>query len=126
MAANDTIRGRLRGARIRHIRGNAVDAGLEAALDADFSLAVEELKAFCRIQSVSTDPTYRHGIAAAAAWVAAAARGAPVSGTVETVADGRPPRSSIAELVRGRRAPRPSLSTATTTCSRPTPLERWT
>ena len=42
---------------------------IEADLEAGASAAIEELQAFCRIPSVSTDPAYREGIAAAAAWL---------------------------------------------------------
>jgi acetylornithine deacetylase/succinyl-diaminopimelate desuccinylase-like protein len=42
---------------------------VEADLEAGAPAAIEELQAFCRIPSVSTDPAYREGIAAAAAWL---------------------------------------------------------
>lgn len=43
---------------------------VEASLESHADSMVEELKAFCRIESVSTDPAYRTGIAAAADFVA--------------------------------------------------------
>lgn len=43
---------------------------VETYLDQHFAEALEELKAFCRIPSVSTDPAYADGIAAAADFVA--------------------------------------------------------
>jgi acetylornithine deacetylase/succinyl-diaminopimelate desuccinylase-like protein len=43
---------------------------VQAYLDAHFSAALEDLKAFCRIPSVSTDPAYAEAIAAAANFVA--------------------------------------------------------
>ncbi|TWF52349.1 dipeptidase [Neorhizobium alkalisoli] len=42
----------------------------KAYLDAHYEDALEDLKAFCRIESVSTDPAYREGIRAAAGFVA--------------------------------------------------------
>jgi len=43
---------------------------VQTYLDAHFAEALEDLKAFCRIPSVSTDPAYAEGIAAAANFVA--------------------------------------------------------
>ncbi|MBO9134347.1 dipeptidase [Rhizobium sp. B230/85] len=43
---------------------------MESYLDAHFAEALEDLKAFCRIPSVSTDPAYAYGIAEAARFVA--------------------------------------------------------
>jgi len=43
---------------------------MEEYLDTHFEEALEDLKAFCRIPSVSTDPAYAEGIAAAANFVA--------------------------------------------------------
>ena len=45
-------------------------SAVQALLTAGFDGYVAELKEFCRIPSVSTDPTYADGIAAGAAWVA--------------------------------------------------------
>ena len=45
-------------------------SGVETYLDEHFGEALEDLKAFCRIPSVSTDPAYAEGIAKAAAFVA--------------------------------------------------------
>lgn len=42
---------------------------VQTYLDAHFAEALEDLKAFCRIPSVSTDPAYAEGIAAAANFV---------------------------------------------------------
>jgi hypothetical protein len=39
-----------------------IDSVIESDLEARFEVAVEELKAFCRIPSVSADPAYREGI----------------------------------------------------------------
>jgi acetylornithine deacetylase/succinyl-diaminopimelate desuccinylase-like protein len=47
-----------------------IDSVIESDLEARFEVAVEELKAFCRIPSVSADLAYREGIAAAGTWVA--------------------------------------------------------
>jgi acetylornithine deacetylase/succinyl-diaminopimelate desuccinylase-like protein len=43
---------------------------VQAYLDAHYEEGLEDLKAFCRIKSVSTDPAYRDGIHAAAGFVA--------------------------------------------------------
>jgi acetylornithine deacetylase/succinyl-diaminopimelate desuccinylase-like protein len=43
---------------------------IEATLARNFVACVDELKAFCAISSVSTDPAHRSDIRAAAAWVA--------------------------------------------------------
>jgi acetylornithine deacetylase/succinyl-diaminopimelate desuccinylase-like protein len=43
---------------------------VQAYLDAHYEDALDDLKAFCRIQSVSTDPAYRDGIHTAAGFVA--------------------------------------------------------
>ncbi|MBP1845553.1 acetylornithine deacetylase/succinyl-diaminopimelate desuccinylase-like protein [Rhizobium petrolearium] len=43
---------------------------VEAFLDAHYTAGLEDLKAFCRIPSVSTDPAYAEGIKAAAHFVA--------------------------------------------------------
>ncbi|MDX7950512.1 dipeptidase [Lichenihabitans sp. Uapishka_5] len=67
-----------------------IDLDLEADLAAGFPAALEELKRFCRIPSVSTDPAYRSGIADAAAWVAARLRQAGFP-QVETIATGGHP-----------------------------------
>ncbi|MDL2404227.1 dipeptidase [Rhizobium calliandrae] len=45
-------------------------SGVETYLNEHFGAALEDLKAFCRIPSVSTDPAYADGIAKAAAFVA--------------------------------------------------------
>ena len=45
-------------------------AAVEAALKQGYPAALETLKAFCRIPSVSTDPAYRDSIRAAAIFVA--------------------------------------------------------
>ncbi|AYG61016.1 dipeptidase [Rhizobium jaguaris] len=45
-------------------------SGVETYLDEHFGAALEDLKAFCRIPSVSTDPAHADGITKAAAFVA--------------------------------------------------------
>ena len=45
-------------------------SAVEAYLAAHDEEALEDLKAFCRIASVSTDPAFRDGISAAACFVA--------------------------------------------------------
>ncbi|MEX6505844.1 dipeptidase [Jiella sp. M17.18] len=50
--------------------GTSDTQDVEAWLDERSDAAVEELKAFCRIPSVSTDPAYKGGIRQAAAFVA--------------------------------------------------------
>ena len=59
---------------------------VEDHLAAQYDLALEELKAFCRLPSVSTDESYRPGIRAAAEFVADALRrsGLPIVEIVET------------------------------------------
>jgi acetylornithine deacetylase/succinyl-diaminopimelate desuccinylase-like protein len=47
-----------------------VTGSVQSYLKAGFDRYVEELKDFCRIPSVSTDPAYAHGIRSAAEWVA--------------------------------------------------------
>lgn len=61
-------------------------ASVEDYLVAQYDLAVEELKAFCRLPSVSTDESYRPGVIAAAEFVADALRrsGLPIVEIVET------------------------------------------
>ncbi|WP_337268510.1 dipeptidase [Oryzifoliimicrobium ureilyticus] len=46
-------------------------SSVETYLNDHYSDALDDLKAFCRIPSVSTDPAYAHGIVAAASFVAA-------------------------------------------------------
>src|SRR6202000_1205508 len=53
-----------------HQRGWRKMSKVEAYLEENFDAALEDLKAFCRIPSVSTDPAYADGIAAAAEFVA--------------------------------------------------------
>ena len=65
-------------------------SAVEAYLVAHADEALEDLKAFCRIPSVSTDPAYRDGIRSAASFVAErlTRAGFPTVEIVET--DGHP------------------------------------
>ena len=63
---------------------------VEAWLAAHEAEAVETLKAFCRIESVSTDPAYKPGILQAAEFVAAQLRDAGFP-LVEVIATGGHP-----------------------------------
>jgi len=95
---------------------------VEAALEEGYPAALETLKAFCRIPSVSTDPAYREGIRAAAAFVAEQLRGAglPVVELLETgghpavFAEGRQAEGRPTVLVYGHYDVQP-----------PDPLEKW-
>ena len=95
---------------------------VEAYLDGRASTAhVEELKAFCRIPSVSTDPAYRDGIARGRRIASPTGCAAPASQHVEIVATGGHP-AVVGRMAGAPPARRRSWSTATTTCSRPI---RW-
>jgi acetylornithine deacetylase/succinyl-diaminopimelate desuccinylase-like protein len=63
---------------------------VEARLAADHDRLVEDLKAFVRIPSVSTDPSYRVGIAAGAAWLAGRLRAAGLIEVAIHATDGHP------------------------------------
>ena len=99
------------------------DAALEAELVAGFPAAVEELKAFCRIPSVSTDPAYRDGILSAAAWIAQRLERAGFK-AIETVATGGHPLI-LASWCEAEGAPT-ILVYGHYDVQPPDPLERWT
>ena len=105
------------------LTGTPIDAALEAELEAGFPAAIEELKAFCRIPSVSTDPVYRDGIAAAAAWVAQRLERAGFT-TVDTVATGGHPLV-LASWCAAEGAPT-ILVYGHYDVQPPDPAERWT
>ena len=91
-----------------------------AAHDAD---ALETLKAFCRIESVSTDPAYKPGILNAAEFVAALLRDAGFP-TVEVIATGGHP------VVFAERCEAPGAPTVLVyghyDVQPPDPLDKWT
>ncbi len=99
-----------------------MSAAVEAYLAEHADAAVADLAAFCRIPSVSTDPAYRDGIRAAAAFIAARLRaaGLPVAEILET--DGHP--AVFAESVQD-----PVLPTILVyghyDVQPPDPLEKW-
>lgn len=96
---------------------------VEAYLEAQFEEAIEDLKAFCRIPSVSTDPAYRSGIADAANFVAGRLRHAGFS-AVELIETGGHP------AVYGEIPGDPSLPTILVyghyDVQPPDPIEKWT
>jgi acetylornithine deacetylase/succinyl-diaminopimelate desuccinylase-like protein len=63
---------------------------VQAYLDEHFDAGLEDLKAFCRIPSVSTDPAYAEGIAAAANFVAERLAKAGFSGVKQLETGGHP------------------------------------
>lgn len=65
-------------------------SGVEADLTANFDAHVEELKAFCRIPSVSADPAFKEAVSEAAGFVADRLRRAGME-SVEIVATERNP-----------------------------------
>lgn len=97
-------------------------SAVEAALEQGYPAALETLKAFCRIPSVSTDPAYANGIRAAAAFVAERlhAAGLPLVEVLETgghpavYAETRPVAGRPTILVYGHYDVQP-----------PDPLEKW-
>jgi acetylornithine deacetylase/succinyl-diaminopimelate desuccinylase-like protein len=97
-------------------------ATVETALEQTYPDALETLKAFCRIPSVSTDPAYREGVRTAAAFVADQLRAAslPVVELLETgghpavFAETRPIEDRPTILVYGHYDVQP-----------PDPLEKW-
>ena len=96
---------------------------VEARLAAGTEDAIEELKAFCRIASVSADPAFGDGIAQAAGFVAARLRkaGFPVVETIET--GGHP--AILAEWCETAGAPT-ILVYGHYDVQPPDPLEKWT
>jgi acetylornithine deacetylase/succinyl-diaminopimelate desuccinylase-like protein len=77
-------------------------SAVESALVEGYPAALETLKAFCRIPSVSTDPAYKDGIRAAAAFAANQLReaGLPVVEVLET--GGHPTIFAESQQVAGR------------------------
>ena len=63
---------------------------VETYLEDNYQAALEDLKAFCRLPSVSTDPAYADGIRAAAGFVAARLTRAGFSGVEVLETDGHP------------------------------------
>ena len=98
------------------------DDALEADLESGFPAALKELEAFCRIPSVSTDPAYRDGIAAAADWVAERLTRAGLGG-VELIDTGGHP-AVYAEWCQAPGAPT-ILVYGHYDVQPPDPLERW-
>lgn len=97
-------------------------AAVEAALERGYPPALETLKAFCRIASVSTDPAYADGIRAAAAFVADQLRGIGLP-TVEILETGGHP----AILAESRQVEhRPTILVyGHYDVQPPDPLEKW-
>src|SRR6478752_2583866 len=95
---------------------------VEAYLDKNYPAALEDLKAFCRIPSVSTDPAYAHGIAAAASFVADRLRRAGFSGVEQLSTGGHP--AVFGEIITD-----PALPTFLVyghyDVQPPDPLEKW-
>ena len=89
-------------------RGRRQVSDVEAHLAANFDAYVDELKAFCAIPSVSTDPAFARSVRRAAAFVADRLRG-PGFEAVEIVETGGNP-AVVGEMVsRSRRADHPRL-----------------
>jgi acetylornithine deacetylase/succinyl-diaminopimelate desuccinylase-like protein len=99
-----------------------VSAAVESRLAARFDAAVEELKAFCRLPSVSTDPAFRKGIRDAAAFVAARMRQAGFA-AVETLDTGGHP-AVYGEIAGPAGAPT-VLVYGHYDVQPPDPLEKW-
>jgi len=95
---------------------------MESYLDAHFPEALEDLKAFCRIPSVSTDPAYVDGIAAAANFVAERLKRAGFS-AVELLATGGHP-AVYGELIGDAALPT-FLVYGHYDVQPPDPLEKW-
>ncbi len=97
-------------------------SAVEAYLAAHAGAALEELKAFCRIPSVSTDPAYRDGIRAAAGFLGERLQRAGFA-NVEIVETGGHP------VVLGEMAAGPGLPTVLIyghyDVQPPDPLEKW-
>jgi acetylornithine deacetylase/succinyl-diaminopimelate desuccinylase-like protein len=96
---------------------------VEAYLAEQADAALEELKAFCRIASVSTDPAYREGIRSAASFVEGRLRRAGFS-EVETIETGGHP-AVFGEIPAGDGAPT-ILVYGHYDVQPPDPLEAWT
>ena len=96
---------------------------VEAYLSENADRAIEDLKAFCRIESVSTDPAYRDGIAAAADFVAGRLTRAGFP-TVEIVETGGHP-VVVAEWCAAPGAPT-ILVYGHYDVQPPDPVEKWT
>jgi acetylornithine deacetylase/succinyl-diaminopimelate desuccinylase-like protein len=96
---------------------------VQAYLDAHFDEALEDLKDFCRIPSVSTDPAYADGIADAAAFVDARLRHAGFNNVEQLATGGHP-------AVFGEIIVDPSLPTFLVyghyDVQPPDPLDKWT
>ena len=95
---------------------------VESYLDTNYPAALEDLKAVCRIPSVSTDPAYAHGIAAAASFVADRLRRAGLSGVEQLSTGGHP--AVFGEIITD-----PALPTFLVyghyDVQPPDPLEKW-
>ncbi|MBW6422306.1 dipeptidase [Rhizobium sp. XQZ8] len=95
---------------------------VESYLDANYPAALEDLKAFCRIPSVSTDPAYADGIKAAANFVADRLRRAGFSNVEQLTTDGHP--AVFGEIIGD-----PALPTFLVyghyDVQPPDPLEKW-
>ena len=96
---------------------------VESYLEANYPAALDDLKTFCRIPSVSTDPAYAEGIKAAADFVAERLRRAGFS-AVELLQTGGHP------AVYGEIVSDPALPTFLVyghyDVQPPDPLEKWT
>ncbi len=95
---------------------------VETYLEDNYQAALEDLKAFCRLPSVSTDPAYADGIRAAAGFVAARLTRAGFSGVEVLETNGHP--AVFGEIVTD-----PSLPTFLVyghyDVQPPDPLEKW-
>jgi acetylornithine deacetylase/succinyl-diaminopimelate desuccinylase-like protein len=95
---------------------------VEAYLEEHFDAALEDLKAFCRIPSVSTDPAYADGIAAAAEFVAERLKRAGFSSVEKLETGGHP-------AVYGEIVADPALPTFLVyghyDVQPPDPLDKW-
>lgn len=98
-------------------------SGVETYLDKHFPEALNDLKAFCRIPSVSTDPAYSEGIAAAAAFVAERLKRAGFT-EVELLETGGHP-AVYGELLSDPKLPT-FLVYGHYDVQPPDPLEKWT
>lgn len=98
-------------------------SAVEDYLGAHSTEALDDLKAFCRIPSVSTDPAYRDGIRAGACFVAERLKRAGFSSVEISETGGHP--AVLGEIISDRAAPT-ILVYGHYDVQPPDPLEKWT
>jgi acetylornithine deacetylase/succinyl-diaminopimelate desuccinylase-like protein len=96
---------------------------VQTYLDENFAAALEDLKAFCRIPSVSTDPAYAEGIRAAADFVAERLKKAGFSAVRQLETGGHP--AVYGEIIADKSLPT-YLVYGHYDVQPPDPLDKWT